>query len=111
MGAVEHSLEIISVRLIWELSRPLLSVTIAKPVGRIIRSVRGKIKSTHLIRLKKKNNMKTKVESATFVYDANAELVAVVKRDDKSKKVIVYLVSEAKVEEIGKLITNEDLSV
>lgn len=55
--------------------------------------------------------MDTKTESVQCVYNADKELVALIKRDDKSKKVLVYLTNEARPEEIGKLITGEDLGI
>lgn len=47
--------------------------------------------------------MESKLESVFCVYK-NKELVAVVKRDDVSKKHLVYLAEEAKSEDIASLI-------
>ncbi len=48
--------------------------------------------------------MITKIESATFVYD-NGELVAIIKRDEKTRKNLVYMAQEADAEQITELIT------
>ncbi len=48
--------------------------------------------------------MKTDTESVTTVYDENGAMVAIIKRDFKSKKSLVYMTREAKVEDIARLI-------
>lgn len=54
--------------------------------------------------------MLTKTESVVCVYDGT-ELIAMVKRDDGSKKNIIYLAREAQVDEIAKLINGEKETV
>ncbi len=70
-------------------------------VGGIPASMLGELNSS------KKHPTRIRTESSVNVYDEAGELVAVIKRDDKSKKTIVYLVTEASPDEVGKLITNE----
>jgi hypothetical protein len=47
--------------------------------------------------------METKLESVFCVYK-NKELIAIIKRDDTSKKHLVYLAEEASSEDIANLI-------
>lgn len=48
--------------------------------------------------------MENKTEGATFVHK-NGQLVALVKRDEKSGKTITYFVREATAQEIAGLIS------
>jgi hypothetical protein len=50
--------------------------------------------------------METKLESVHCVYK-KGELIAVIKRDDISRKHLVYLTKDATSEDIAELITNE----
>lgn len=52
--------------------------------------------------------MNTQTESMTSVYNRKGEIVAIIKRDDKSKKSLVYMVREAKVDDIARLIEQGD---
>ena len=45
----------------------------------------------------------TQEETATFIYK-EGELVGIIKRDEKSKKHLVYVAHEAKTEEIARFI-------
>lgn len=47
--------------------------------------------------------MNTQDESVTTIYKGE-DLVAIVKRDSKTRRAVVYMVSNAKVEDIKKLI-------
>lgn len=47
--------------------------------------------------------METRQESATFIYKGG-EVVGFIKRDDASKKHLVYLAEEAKTDEIAAII-------
>lgn len=47
--------------------------------------------------------METRQESATFIYK-EGELVGFIKRDELSKKHLVYISAEAKTDEIAKII-------
>ncbi len=50
--------------------------------------------------------METKIESVTTVYE-DGVIVGLIKRDETTKKSLVYLVREAKVEDIANLINVE----
>lgn len=52
--------------------------------------------------------METKTEVMTTVYK-NGVLVAVIKRDDKSRKHLIHVVKEAKTDDIIKLIGGNEL--
>lgn len=43
-----------------------------------------------------------KEEGATFVYDKDGNLIAVIKLDEKSRKKIIYTVAEADIEFITR---------
>lgn len=51
--------------------------------------------------------MNTITENVVCVYDENGALVALLKRDEKSGKKIVYVAAEASIEEITHLINPE----
>lgn len=52
--------------------------------------------------------MPNKKEGVVCVYNNRGELVAIIKRDDLSKKHLVYLVQEAGTDEIADLIANKN---
>lgn len=50
--------------------------------------------------------MKTKTESTTIVYGAKDTPVALIKRDELTKKTVVYMMREANIEQIAGLINH-----
>lgn len=50
--------------------------------------------------------METKTESTTIVYGAKDVPVALIKRDELTKKSVVYMIREANVEQIAGLINH-----
>lgn len=51
--------------------------------------------------------METKTESITTVINSNGVPIALIKRDEVSKKNLVYMVREATVAEIAGIINSE----
>ena len=49
-----------------------------------------------------------KEEGATFIYDKDGNLIAIIKLDEKSRKKIIYTVAEADIEFITSLINLTD---
>lgn len=54
--------------------------------------------------------MNTKTESATIVYGSKDVPVALIKRDEITKKNLVYMMREATVEQISGLINHHNES-
>lgn len=52
--------------------------------------------------------METKLDNATFIYK-NGEMVGFIKRDDKTRKHLVYTCKEAKSDDISKLIGEQPI--
>jgi len=51
--------------------------------------------------------MESTTEAVSLIYD-KGDLIALVKRDNKSKKTLVYMVKEAKTNEIIRLVTKQE---
>lgn len=49
-----------------------------------------------------------KEEGATFIYDKEGNLVAIIKLDEKSRKKIIYTVAEADIEFITSLMKQDE---
>lgn len=49
-----------------------------------------------------------KEEGATFIYDKDGNLIAIIKLDEKSRKKIIYTVAEADIEFITSLMKQDD---
>lgn len=51
-----------------------------------------------------------KEEGATFIYDKDSNLIAIIKLDEKSRKKIIYTVAEADIEFIVSLMKQDEIT-